>query len=298
MATDFGIPTTAPTGAIVARGEPNDVISMKIETAANCAPGRHVKRGTTAVDLVVGDASTAPIGILGYEQTEAGQDKPATVDTAFGASDYAPVMRGGSYIYNGYLTKGCSVAPGDLLANWTTGALIGPVEPAGTGLWVKIPFSKNASEVTTSITPEAGMMVLDARIQTTTAVASGTITVGTLSSGTGDADGFLVADATSTAYHLGPRNDVDATAASITLGELLTEVEIKDATGTPVFYAVPTPYKCDGADAFSYTTSAHASIGNIMLNLYTPHFRIIAEAANTKDATSAAGDVLVWNLLG
>jgi hypothetical protein len=89
-------------------------------------------------------------------------------------------------------------------------------------------------------------------------------------------------------------NKVDATAASITRGALLTEVEIKDATGTPVYYAVPTRYVCDGTTvSVSYTTSSHTIAGYIMLVVQSPGTRPIGTFPKATDASAAATAAIV-----
>ncbi|MCJ2540272.1 MAG: hypothetical protein LN414_03260, partial [Candidatus Thermoplasmatota archaeon] len=91
---------------------------------------------------------------------------------------------------------------------------------------------------------------------------------------------------------------VDATAANITVGVLLTEVEIKDATGTPVYYAVRQHHECDGtAESLSYTTSAHAVVGIIWLQVSGTGIMLVGHAAEAKSASSSSQRIWVENIL-
>jgi len=110
-----------PNNKIVAAGEPL-VQELKVETATNMYPGRLVKKGTNDDDIVVNTASGMPVGWLGYEQTNP-QYKPANVDTAYAANDYAAVLNGGGFVIVGRLASGESVNKGDLLVPAANGEL-------------------------------------------------------------------------------------------------------------------------------------------------------------------------------
>lgn len=110
-----------PTGKIVVLGDPL-VDECKVETATNMYPGRLVKKGTNDDDVVVCGAGEKPTGWLGYEHAPS-PDRPATVDTAYGAGDWVPVLYGGHFVINARLANGQSVARGAWLVPAANGEL-------------------------------------------------------------------------------------------------------------------------------------------------------------------------------
>lgn len=58
-----------PTDKIVLAGNAETGEELNVETNTGMIPGVLCKYGTTDDDVIVGDASTAPIGVLGYERT-------------------------------------------------------------------------------------------------------------------------------------------------------------------------------------------------------------------------------------
>lgn len=104
---------TQPSGKIVALGEPL-VDELNVETATNMYPGRLVKKGTNDNDIVVCGAGEKPVGWLGWEHAP-GPDRPATLATAYGADDRAPVLYGGHFVIKAKLASGQNVSKGDWL---------------------------------------------------------------------------------------------------------------------------------------------------------------------------------------
>jgi len=240
-------------------------------------------------------ATTRPTGWLGFEKAHPDY-KPATVTTAYAASDFAPVIAGAGAVLVSKLAAGVAAVQGDYLAPWTSGLLV-PVVRVGGSWALKVGFTKQTSEVDTTIDLPQYMVVRDCIIDCTTNVGSSTIDVGLNEdvggdggeSG-GDLDGFLDGESCATAGIV-KHNMVDATASNNTLGALLVEVDIKDATGTPVYYSVPTVpgHVCDGtAKSLTYKTSDHAIIGNILLVLEAPRgsFEPVAIAEQAIAASS------------
>ena len=138
---DTGV--TKPTNKIVVSGTPL-IVEKKVKTATNMYPGRLVKYSTSDVEIVVNTAAGKAIGWLGYEQ--ANHDyKPADVDTAYSADDFAPELFGGHFIINGRLASGESVNPGERLVAAANGEL-----KAGSAMTVTI-----ASGTTTVLSDKA-----------------------------------------------------------------------------------------------------------------------------------------------
>lgn len=99
-----------PTNKIIAGGTPLTQ-ELKVETATNMYPGRLVKKGTNADDIVVNDSTTAFIGWLGYEGTNP-VFRPDTVDTIYTINSQAAVHNGGGFYVVASLASGQSVAKG------------------------------------------------------------------------------------------------------------------------------------------------------------------------------------------
>jgi hypothetical protein len=58
-----------PTDKIVLAGNAETGEDLNVQTATGMIPGVVVQKGSTDDDIVVGDASHSPIGVLGYERT-------------------------------------------------------------------------------------------------------------------------------------------------------------------------------------------------------------------------------------
>jgi hypothetical protein len=113
-----------PTNRIVVAGNPL-VQELKIETVANCYPGRLVKRGSTDFDIVVNTVNGSAIGWLGYEQGHE-KYKPLTVDTIYVVEDWAPVLGGGNFVLVASIPDSQTIIKGDRLV----AAAIGQVAKA------------------------------------------------------------------------------------------------------------------------------------------------------------------------
>ena len=91
---------------------------------------------------------------------------------------------------------------------------------------------------------------------------------------------------------------VDATAANITLGVLLDEVQIKDATGTPVYTPIKNFYLVGAtAKKVTYTTSDATVTGNFYIEVMSKATMPVAKAMVAADASAAAADILVLSLI-
>jgi len=294
-----------PTNKIVFGGAPI-VQELKVESATNMYPGRLVQKGTNDDDIVVFTATTKmPVGWLGYEQTNP-QYRPANVDTAYAADDYAAVVSGPMLIA-GRLAKGCSVNKGDLLAGWSDGQVVGPAVPSAGGIAIGIPFgASDNTETDTYIDLPTDVVVRDAWIDVTTADSTETLNVGLLSSESGgDADGFLSGVSVGTAKKV--FGEVTVTSGSnedyfsaCTYGALLADFTAGSDTATDVGTYARKYHRCDGtAKSVTYTGSAGSdtAAGMIWLDLVGEGLVIVGAAEESKDATSAAKDIQIRSML-
>lgn len=242
------------------------VQELKIETATNMYPGRFVIKGTNDDDVIVADGVTQPIGVLGYEQCNPAM-RPDSITGIYTAGAFAPVIKGPTFIKSpSGLALGGSAAKGDYLISWSDGKVLPAIEVGGR-LALKIPFSKNTSEKDTKVKVPAGALIEDVGIQVTTAADSSTIDIGTLSTDSGDADGFVDGESCAAAGFV-VHNLVDATAANNTLGALLVESDIKSADTTALYASIPVGYLVPaGGKTISYTTSDNTIAGNILVFL-------------------------------
>lgn len=289
---------TAPVDAIVWRGKFPSQDEFRIETATEMYPGRLVKTGTTEDDIVVGDALSAPIGWLGYEQT-AIPYMPATKDTIYAVNDRAIVGRGGGFGIRGKVSQGCVLNFGDKLANWTNGQLVGPVLPASGGVYLGIPFVKAATPADTGLDLPADMIVYgDPFVDVATHAEGSSIDVGTLASEAGgDADGFLDGVACTAATKVWPVTQ-GAAASAFTLGSNLRGATITSADSSAIVFTLPKGYVCDGvATSIAYTTSNHTVAGRFWLHLMAEGLQIVAKAQENVNAASAATTAFVQSLI-
>jgi hypothetical protein len=277
---------TTPTNKTKLAGVPLKS-NLKLTTGTDCYAGRLVAKGASDGLGVVCTSILPPVGFISYEDTTSDY-QPATYATAFAASDIAGIIFG-PIIVKGSMVAGTTCVKGDLLANWAAGQVI-PVARMGGGLAIKIPYTKSTTKVV-SVTLPAGVIVKDVIVQSVVADASGTIDVGLT---TTDTDGFLDGAALA-ATGFNALNLVDATAANITKGTLFQEVQIKDATGTPVYTQINLNpgYQMAAAEALCYTTSDHTQSGFLWVVIDHPSFQVVGKAENSVDASSAAADVQV-----
>lgn len=110
---DIGI--TKPNNKIVAYGTPAMETEANVETATNMYPGRLVKAGSTAYDVVVCTAADLnPGGWLGYETCNPNYKKAAPT-TIYEASDKVPIIRGGHFVIVAKLATSQTILKGDAL---------------------------------------------------------------------------------------------------------------------------------------------------------------------------------------
>jgi len=288
----------APTNRIVLSGSPTTLI-QKVETATNCYPGRLVIKGTNDDDVVVATGIKSPGGWLGFEQCDANY-QPTNLTTIYAANDQVPVVSGDCLIkMPSGLALGTVAYKNDLLFPWANGQVV-PGVALGGRYAIKVPFvnASGTALVDTGIDFPAGMRITDAMLNVTTLASGATLDVGFENSvESGDLDGLLDGESCA-ALGLVNHNLVDASAAAITVGVLLEEVEIKDATGTPVFYGVPTGYVTDGTiKSLVYTPSNHAIAGDIYVFIESPGFYPVGRCMQGASAASAAADIVLKSLI-
>jgi hypothetical protein len=289
-----------PTNKLVVTGEPRRIREKNLGVATNAYPGRLVTRETTDYDIKVTDGVGAPIGFLGFPGEFEGTDLQYTVGdlTTINVVDSAlPVYSGGGYtIYMpSGLALGTVATEGDLLLSWANGQVV-PGVMMGGRFAVKVPFANTSgtTQVDTGVDIPAGVFIRDVMLNVTTGTSGASLDVGFINAGeSGDEDGLLDGEACVTTG-LQNHNLVDATAGSITVGVLLEEVEIKDATGTAVYYGVPTGYVTDGTiKSLVYTPSNHAIAGFIYLFIESPGIVPVGRAGSTVSAASASAGIFV-----
>lgn len=286
-----------PIGKITTRGVPRVIIEKHVETATLVHPGKLLMAGTTDWDVVVADGDSPIVGWAGYEHTSVNYRKD-NFTTIYTVDDKIAVLRGGKFSIYGWLAPGPEAVQGDMVFSWGLGQVVTGQEIKGLAA-VRIPFEKNASETDTELDIPAGVIVHDVFIDVTAAVAGSHIDVGLLAGESGgDLDGFVDGELTTSTGILN-HNLVDADASLITIGVLLTEVEIKDATGTPVFYAVQQHHEGDGtAESLAYVTSAHAIAGFIWLLVSGTGVRQVGIAGEAKSASASQQRMWVEQNLG
>lgn len=290
-----------PTNKLVVRGEPARIIKKNLGTVTNGYPGRLAVREDTDYDVKVSDGIRPPIGWIGYEQ-QAIQYQTGAITTINVVDTEVPIISGGGfsiYMPSG-LTLGTVATEGDLLFPWTGGQVV-PGVAIGGRYALKVPFvnTSGTTMVDTGIDFPAGMRITDAMLNVSTAANGGTLDVGFKNAVEGgDEDGLLVGESCA-ALGLTNHNLVDADATKITVGALLEEVEIKDATaGTPVYYGVPTGYVTNGTiKSLVYTPSNHAIAGDIYVFIESPGFVPVGRAGKAASAASAAAGIFVETLI-
>ena len=287
-----------PTGRLVTKGSPANVVYRNLGTVTNGYPGRLAVRETTDYDVKVSDGVLPPLGWIGYEQ-QATQYQVADITTINVVDTEVPIISGGGFTI--YMPSGLAAktvaTQGDVLLSWADGQVV-PGVILGGRTAVKVPFSKSTTEVST-ITLPAGVTIRDVLVDVVTNEENGTIDVGTLSTATGDADGFLDGESLTTAGRV-EHNNADGTASNNTLGAYLVEADIKSADGTAVYASLGTGYLVPtGGKVLTYTTSNTTATvaGYIYVVVESPGVRIVGKSGTTVNAASAAAGVFVETTL-
>jgi len=117
-ATDSGF--TAPNNVFLIQGRFTKH-EVKVETATNFKPCRLAKKGTSDGQAVVNDGAIA-IGWIGYEQA-ADQYRPGSIDTAYAANAFAPIIHCPGAHVRAILADQEAVAKGDPLKATAAGEL-------------------------------------------------------------------------------------------------------------------------------------------------------------------------------
>lgn len=282
-----------PNFKIVMGGNPL-IQRLNVETATNMYPGRLVIKGTNDSDIIVADGVSSPLGWLGYEQP--GDNPPDNITSLYSVGAEAPVISGAGRLLQmpaGLAAKTTAVKT-DVLLSWGDGKVV-PGSWLGGRLGVRIPFSKSTTEVST-VTLPAGAVVRDVIIKAVTVASGATIDVGTLSSASGDADGFLDGESLVTAGFV-QHNNFDTTAANNTPGALLVESDITGDVATG-FYSIPTGYLVPaGGKVLTYTTSDHTVAGYIFVVIESPGIAPVGICEKSVSAASTSADVQVRTLI-
>ena len=289
-----------PTGKLVVTGEPRRIREKNLGTVANGYPGRLAVREATDYDIKVSNGVLPPIGFIGFPGEFEGTDLQYTagdITTILTVDSAVPVYSGGGFTI--YMPSGLAVGTraveGDLLFSWSNGQVV-PGVSLGGRYAIKVPFTNTSgtTQVDTGVDFPAGLRITDCMLNVSTAANSSTLDVGFINAGeSGDEDGLLDGESCASTG-LVNHNLVDATAGNITIGALLEEVEIKDATGTAVYYGIPIGYITDGTiKSLVYTPSNHAIAGDIYVFIESPGFVPVGRAGAAADATSAACGVFV-----
>lgn len=282
-----------PNFKIVMGGNPL-IQRLNVETATNMYPGRLVIKGTNDSDIIVADGVSSPLGWLGYEQP--GDNPPDNITSLYSVGAEAPVISGAGRLLQmpaGLAAKTTAVKT-DVLLSWGDGQVV-PGSWLGGRLGVRIPFSKSTTEVST-VTLPAGAVVRDVIIKAVTVASGATIDVGTLSSASGDADGFLDGESLVTAGFV-QHNNFDTTAANNTPGALLVESDITGDVATG-FYSIPTGYLVPaGGKVLTYTTSDHTVAGYIFVVIESPGIAPVGICEKSVSAASTSADVQVRTLI-
>jgi hypothetical protein len=289
---DTGYP--APAGKIVVRGEPPIRINKNIGVATEMYPGRLTVRELTDYDIKVGDGILPPIGFLEFERSPL-STRPANIDSIYTVDTEAAVIKGGGYAIRGKLAKGFVALEGDDLFSWGKGMVAPGCFIKGMPA-IKVPFTKKTSVEDTNVDIPAHVLIHDVAVYVAVNDASGTIDVGfENATESGDLDGLLDGESCASVGWT-EHNLVDATDANNTLGALLYEVAIKDATGTPVYYRVPKMpgYETDGTiKSLVYTTSNHTISGDLYLMVSSPGIVKVGKAGAGVSAIAADADIII-----
>lgn len=260
----------------ISKNDVSNRIAKNVETATNMYPGRLVMEGSTGFDVVVSDTSQPIVGWLGHEGSDMDARKDA-FSTILVADEEAIIYQGGNFDIWASLAAGFTVLAGDVAVSWSDGQVASAMEMDGR-YYLRIPFSENASETDTGVDIPSGAFVSPRiLLQVVSEIASGTIDVGILSSeGGGDADGFLDAQLTSAAGLIktdptitvgGSETYYSATLLGALLRIWLTGSNAAEDTG--IYWEQY--HVGDGtAESISYTTSAHASTGYILVPISAP----------------------------
>lgn len=282
-----------PNFKIVMGGQPL-VQRLEVENATNMYPGRLVIKGTNDSDIIVADGVGSPLGWLGYEQP--GDNPPDNITSLYSVGAEAPVLSGAGGLLQmplGLAAKTTAVKS-DVLLSWGDGQVV-PGAWLGGRLGVRIPFSKSTTEVST-VTLPAGAVIRDVIIKAVTVASGATIDVGTLSSASGDADGFLDGESLVTAGFV-PHNNYDAVAANNTPGALLVESDITGDVAAG-YYSIPTGYLVPaGGKILTYTTSDHTVAGYIFVVIESPGIAPVGICEKSVSAASTSADVQVRTLI-
>lgn len=281
-----------PENVVVVSGKP-ETQELICKTITGCTPGILATRDTDDDHFKACSAMEKPLGFLDISY------KKGVGDTY--EADQAANIQKGTFIAKSFLTKGCKVTKGDLLMNWTSGQLVGPVAFMQGGLALGIPFgigdSTNPND--TSIDLPANMLVHDIIIEVETLSSGETLDVGFDNAAeSGDLDGLVDGISLTNALKVYPDASITGTTDmyydSCTRGILLADYDAGAGTGDQGIYH-PKPYRCDGTiKSVNYVKATHnVGTGIIWLVLESEGLEIAGKAENTVDASAGVQSIMV-----
>lgn len=281
-----------PENVVVVSGKP-ETQELICKTITGCTPGVLVTRDTDDDHFKACSAMEKPLGYLDISY------KKGVGDTY--EADQAANIQKGTFIAKSFLAKGCKVTKGDLLMNWASGQLVGPVAVMQGGFALGIPFGVGVStdENDTHIDLPADMLVNDVMIDIETLSSGETMNVGFITAlESGDPDGLIDGVSLTTAGKVYPGVATSGTATFFdtnTKGILLSEFAqgADDATTRGLFSVKP--YRCDGTiKSVVYVKATHnVGTGIIWLVLDSEGLEIAGKAENTVDASTEAKSIMV-----
>jgi len=262
-----------PTNKVIVEGEPRQLDRTAEE--AGIKPGMVVCRGTTQDLVKIGDFTRRALGFAGYEQSFVGgndstsiytRNRPEGLTGTYAINAKIPVLYLANFTVLSKMYAGSAALKGDDLALFSGGYLVAGKQVKG-GFAVRLPFTKNTTEVSTGFVIPQYVIVNDVYIEATTVASGSHIDVGlaevTGAETGGDADGFLDGESCVTAGYV-QHVQFNATAGNNTLGALLVASDITSADTPALVYSIPKRHIGDGvAKTITYTTSNHTVAGNI-----------------------------------
>jgi hypothetical protein len=129
MTTETG--QVQPTNKIVVDSTNCHHQTKKIETVANCYPGRLVIRGTNDDDVATGTSGGAVYGWIGYNDTNK-HYRPATISTIQVVNDQVDIVNGSGIIVLAWLLSGETVTKGAILVSADGGFVQAKATQGGT----------------------------------------------------------------------------------------------------------------------------------------------------------------------
>ena len=292
---------TANTGNIISIGEPTVDEKVNIETGTNCYPGRIAQRGTTDYDVVGNDGVHEPVGWIGYEGSHSRKDLTTTV---YASGDTARLYRGGGFVIRAKLAIGTYALKGDVVVNWSDGCVASGIMLKNQ-FHLRVPFvnTTGTTLVDTGVDFVAGHVIGLPQIWSSVySGASLEVGMGAGAQASFDVDGLVGPSAIALVAGFANHDLAVTTTATQTIGALLTEAELLDATPvTPVYTVMPlVPGRiCNGTlTALDYTPSSHAMAGYIFVPVTSAGTHVVGMVEQTvSNSKTLTQDVYVRSII-